>query len=154
MGITIADFEGGLDEIIQTVLRQQKRPCLVAIHGAPDSGKTTLKLRAARALEKRGMLGWAGKGEDAPEKIGKRTIKRPAYILVEDLEYTASTNLYTREVFGRTADLRVYITDRLNLAELPPALREDIKRGVYNLIVENQYAKRKGTLFAASHSTL
>ena len=142
--ITRTDFEAGLEYIISAVIstQEERKPFIFTVIGSQHSGKSELKTGAIERLASLGVYGWVGYTYDPPEIIRQRSIPDPDFILIQDVSTPACSDRYSRQLFVKSPDLRVYISAagcEINIDDL-----RDIAFGVYDLVIENSHATDNG----------
>jgi hypothetical protein len=142
--IKTVDFEEGLEVIVGNIVNSEVKPYVVTIIGVPHSGKTRLRVLAKERLATQGVYGWGGMQGDDISKIGQTFCKNPQFALIEDVTIHEISDEYTRKLFGKNPDLRVYIT-RPNSTVSVNDYR-DIRSGHYGLVIENDKANYLGKL--------
>jgi hypothetical protein len=138
------DFETGLEHILNAVIETsaERKPFILTVIGSPSSGKSELKTRAIEKLASLEVYGWVGYTDDDYEIIRQRSIPDPDFILIQDVSNPSCSDRYSRQLFRKHPDLRVYIKgtgDEINIDD-----RTDIALGVYGLVIENSHATNNG----------
>ena len=138
----VLNFEQGLNDLVQIVLKSKNRPTIISIHGFPNSGKTELRVRAHRILQKQGKMGWIAMCKTPIAELPQHP-EGPDYFLIEDLQFIWPSKTYALDNFSRFPDLSSYIAKRFCQEKLPRGVAEAIENGDYQIIIENPAATVK-----------
>ena len=140
--LNLQNFQNGLEYVVNSVLRGDHKPIIVSVVGPPNSGKSELRLRSHRRLSSSGQHGWVGMRGDTLDRFPKYDGELD-YFIFEDVGGYTLGDSYSLENFGKTPNLRVYITKQFILETLPSLMIKDIEEGIYELIIENPVAVNK-----------
>jgi hypothetical protein len=138
-----AGFEEGLGYVIDTIVnaKAKQKPVIVTITGEPNSGKSELRIQAKKRLEVLGISGWLGNTGDSQDRMGRYFITDPGFVFIEDISFPRFSDQYSREMFGKNPDLRVYVYR--NSDDIRHINLKNIAKGVFDLVIENPNAKIK-----------
>lgn len=138
------NFEQGLEYVVDEIVKSNERPFVLTVIGQPNSGKSELRLQVKERLATLGIYGWSGMQGDSSERMGKYFVSNPQYVLIEDVTTYECSDRFSRELFARNPDLRVYM--KRPEAGIPVNDFNDIHSGVYGFVIENPHATENNKL--------
>lgn len=131
----VFNFETGVS-FIETLIRTLEHPAIIAIHGNPRSGKSTLCKKVLSDFASQGKYGYMA----YPDEIHDVPYE-PAFYLLQDTPPHYSATRLINAHFKREPDARILIGPSNLLQTIQTAEQKDIANGDYTIIIENHKAK-------------
>lgn len=133
----IFTFDKGVS-FLEELIKALTHPAIIAIHGQPNSGKSLLCKRILSTFASDGKYGYMA----YPDEIYSVPYD-PAFYLLQDTPPHYRATQIIRNHFKREPDARVLIGPIAFLNSLQNAEQEDIRKGDYTIIIENDQASKK-----------
>lgn len=128
----IRRFKKGIEEIMNEIMSSREKPYIASINGRPNSGKTELRKILIENTHNKNKKIWSGMGESRYPIYNSDT----DCCFIEDIDYWPSAWMFSKEYFGKEADIRVYLVISRN--EITKTKHKE-----YDMIIINPEAKIK-----------
>ena len=135
--LPIYTFDQGV-KFIERIIDECEHPAVIAIHGQPNSGKSTLCKKVLENFAREGKYGYMA----YPDEIYSVPYEPKFYLLQDTPPHDRATRLIIAH-FKRGPNARILIGPRGFLNTIQLSTQNDIANGDYNIIIENDHAARK-----------
>jgi len=117
---------------------------LISIHGHSNCGKTYVGKRLHETATQRGFISCRGQSDD--ERSYFQNGPNPDYVFIEDYLFTETADYEAKRIVGKGVDIRVLVDNPKITGGLecyPFLTSEDIRNGLYDVIIDNPDSKLK-----------
>jgi len=138
MEIKIRNSKQGLELITSQIVSSMTSPVVISIQGPLELGVDGLVYDTCVNLERAGFKGWVGTTDESQNivKLAEINTADLQYCFIKDTDSTKRIIGFSQYFLRRSPDFYILLANPFEYSRLNEETKTNLKKGVYNLIIE------------------